>query len=236
VATFSNLSLDLPDTYTLAATDGSLPVATSDSFVIAAGATQSLVAVQVKRTAGPYGAPYMNVTIELQDQFGNLVTTYNSTATASIKSGPDGAILTGTLSVPIRAGVATFQQLSLSQDGNYTITFATGRVSVDVTDSIQQVAIPLKYRWWYSGFHLTQLLPPAQLTNSDPFGSPNSDPGNDSGGDTGGDSNPTSSQPVGVGQSPPSNDQSSGSSSSSSNSGTATSGLGTNNNDVWGDD
>jgi uncharacterized repeat protein (TIGR03803 family) len=62
------------------------------------------------------------VTVDVQDAFGNLVTTDTSTVALAITSGPTGASLGGTASIAAAGGVATFPNLVLSTLGTYTLT------------------------------------------------------------------------------------------------------------------
>ncbi len=129
VASFGDLELDTTGAYTLAATDGKLTSATSNSFSMTAGnATQ--VAFNAAPAAAVAGATMTTVTAQVEDQFGNVVTTDSSTKiTLAIASGPDGSSLGGTLKETVAAGVATFADLSLQTVGSYTISATDGSLT-----------------------------------------------------------------------------------------------------------
>jgi hypothetical protein len=66
------------------------------------------------------------VTIEIVDQWGHVVTNDNSdTVTLSIGNNPGGGTLSGTLTVTVSGGIATFSDLSIDQVGDgYTLVAA----------------------------------------------------------------------------------------------------------------
>src|SRR5262249_1880000 len=68
------------------------------------------------------------VTVAVVDQFGNILTGDNSdTVTLSLSANPGGGTLSGTLTVAVVNGVATFSDLSIDQAGDgYTLHAATG--------------------------------------------------------------------------------------------------------------
>ena len=67
------------------------------------------------------------VTVEVVDQFGNVVTSDNSdTVTLAIGSNPGGGTLSGTLTVTVSGGIATFSDLSIDLAGDgYTLHAST---------------------------------------------------------------------------------------------------------------
>ena len=64
-----------------------------------------------------------SVVVDVEDQFGNLVTTDNSMVTLSLNG---AATLNGTQAVQAKNGVATFGGLSVSDAGVYTIDASDG--------------------------------------------------------------------------------------------------------------
>jgi hypothetical protein len=66
--------------------------------------------------------------VAVVDQYGNVVTGVNSdTVTLSIGVNPGGGTLSGTLSVTVSGGVATFGDLSIDQAGaGYTLHAMVG--------------------------------------------------------------------------------------------------------------
>src|SRR6201999_2322905 len=97
------LILDKAAKYTLKATDGTLSSATTASFTVAAGAASKLVLVKspASATAGKAISPAL--VIDIEDAFGNIVTTNTSTVKFTASG---GSALTGTSSVAAKAGVA----------------------------------------------------------------------------------------------------------------------------------
>jgi uncharacterized repeat protein (TIGR03803 family) len=82
--------------------------------------------VTTQPTACTAGQTLGTLAVEVDDASGNLITTYNSNVTLSIASGPFGATLGGTVTVAAVNGVATFNDLTLSTPGNYTLTASDG--------------------------------------------------------------------------------------------------------------
>jgi trimeric autotransporter adhesin len=78
VATFSNVILDTAGSYTLTASDGSLTSANSTSFTVTAAAASKVVyATQPSNVvAGVANSP--SIVVNVEDQFGNIVTTDSS--------------------------------------------------------------------------------------------------------------------------------------------------------------
>src|SRR5205807_2719 len=65
------------------------------------------------------------VTVQVLDQFGNLVTTDMSNVTVAIGTNAGGGTLSGTTTVAAVGGIATFSTLSIDKTGTgYTLTAA----------------------------------------------------------------------------------------------------------------
>jgi hypothetical protein len=123
VATFSDISVNVPGNYTLAVADGAVASGTSSSFT---AATPHLVFTQQPAVAF-MGIPISPaITVSFEDPSGQVVITDNSTVTLSILSGPAGATLGGTLSVTAASGVATFSDITLNTAGAYTLSASDG--------------------------------------------------------------------------------------------------------------
>jgi hypothetical protein len=127
VATFSDLSLDVAGSYTLSASDGTIAGAASNSFTISPAAASKLAFVQqpTDATAGSEINP--PVTLDVEDPFGNVVATDNSSVTLTVASGPGS--LQGTLAVAAQNGLATFNNLSLNTSGAYTLSAGDGSLN-----------------------------------------------------------------------------------------------------------
>ena len=74
------------------------------------------------------------VVVALVDQYGNVVTSDNSdTVTLSIGTNPSGGTLSGTLTVTVVNGVATFANLSIDLSGDgYTLHASVGGSLADI--------------------------------------------------------------------------------------------------------
>ncbi len=121
IATFSNLSVSNAGSYTLSASSPSLTSATSTGFTITA---PSLPAAKLAFTVQPSNAvtqatitPAVKVTLE--DINGNVVTTATNPVTLALVGGTG---LAGTLTVTPQNGVATFNNLTVSNGGSYTLS------------------------------------------------------------------------------------------------------------------
>jgi hypothetical protein len=136
VATFSDLSIDKAGSgYTLVASSSGLTGATSSGFAINPAAADHVVFLQqpTNTSAGQTISPA--VTVAVVDQFGNVVTSDSSdTVTVAIGTNPSSGTLSGTLTVTVSNGVATFGDLSIDMVGdgytlNATATGLTAAVS-----------------------------------------------------------------------------------------------------------
>src|SRR5207245_877573 len=116
IATFSTLSIDKTGSgYTLIVSDGGLGGATSGTFDITPAAPDHLAfGVQPSTTvAGVAISPA--VTVQVLDQFNNLVTFDSSNVTVVLGSNPGSGTLSGTTTVAASGGIATFSILSIDK-------------------------------------------------------------------------------------------------------------------------
>jgi S-adenosylmethionine hydrolase len=118
VATFGDLSINQAGTgYTLNANSTGIGQITSNAFAITAAAAHHLLFLQ-QPTDTSAGQTMSPVVIEVVDQFGNVVTNYSGAVTLSLNDNPmTGATLSGTLTVTVVNGVATFNDLSIDLAG-----------------------------------------------------------------------------------------------------------------------
>jgi hypothetical protein len=73
------------------------------------------------------GSPAIgSFTVDVLDDFGNIVTTNDSTITLSIGYGPTGAGISGTLTAQALFGVATFNNVTLTGTGFFTLEASNG--------------------------------------------------------------------------------------------------------------
>ena len=105
MATFNNLSITKASAYTFSITDGVLTGATTGSFTINPDAPSQLVI-----TSSPLstiaGHTLGTISVNVEDQFGNVVTTDSSAVTIGVDTG--SGTLTGSTMVHAESGVATF--------------------------------------------------------------------------------------------------------------------------------
>ena len=131
VATFGDLSVDKAGSgYSLVASATGFPNATSTTFGITPGAATKLTFITQPSRTPKSSTITPPVQAAAQDAFGNTVTAFTGTVSIAIVggTGTGGAVLSGTLSVPAVAGVATFNDLSINKTGtNYKLAVtATG--------------------------------------------------------------------------------------------------------------
>ena len=128
VATFSNVKLNTAGSYTLTASDGSLTSATSSSFAVSAASASKVVYGQQPSNATAGVADSPSIVVDVEDPFGNIVTSDSSNVTLTVASGLGSA--SGTLTVAASGGIATFGNVKLNTAGNYTLTASDGALSV----------------------------------------------------------------------------------------------------------
>jgi hypothetical protein len=121
VANFSSLSIDSAGSgYTLRATSGALPAATSSSFTISVGAADHLIFLIQPSTTSAGATISPAVEVAIVDAGGNTVTTANDAITLDIAAGTGTplAALSGTTTVSASGGVASFGDLSIDLVGS----------------------------------------------------------------------------------------------------------------------
>src|SRR5262249_31604920 len=118
VATFSGLSLTEAAAHTLFAADGNYHFGETGSFTITPATASKLVFTQ---QPGPVNAGQTlgNLTVSVEDAYGNLVTGDTSSVTLAVTG---GATLNGTTTVNAIGGIATFTGLSINQAGSQTLS------------------------------------------------------------------------------------------------------------------
>jgi len=136
IATFGDLSLQTAGTYTIKATNGFVTAVTSANFVISPGSAAKLDFLQVPTSATAGVAISPAVTVQVEDQYGNVVTTDVSKITATLDTAPTGATLSGTATIAAVKGVATFSTLALNTAGSYKIKFADASLTSVTSSSI----------------------------------------------------------------------------------------------------
>jgi hypothetical protein len=129
VHVFSNgVTLKTAGDQTVTATDtATASITGSASVSVNPAAADHLLFLQ-QPTDTPAGQTISPVVVEVVDQFGNVETSDNSdTITLSLGSNPSGGTLTGTLSLAVVNGMATFSDLSIDLAGaGYTLHASIG--------------------------------------------------------------------------------------------------------------
>ena len=135
VATFSNLILTVAGSYTFKVSDGNLANTTSNSVTINAAAAAKVVFQQVPGS-GTSGLALGALTVAVQDQYGNVITSDSSSITLSVVTGPGGFSTDSTLTVAAVNGVATFNNLVLSTIGTYTFSAVDQSLTQAISGSV----------------------------------------------------------------------------------------------------
>ena len=156
VASFSGLSLDKGGSgYTLTASSGSLAIATSAAFDIAAPLPASRLAFTVQPSnniAGQALSPAIQV--EIQDADGKRITSSRDAVTIAIATNPSiggAGTLIGTLTVNAIDGVASFTGVSIQKTGQgYTLS-ATAASLTNATSAAFDISPAAPAKLTYSG-------------------------------------------------------------------------------------
>jgi ELWxxDGT repeat protein len=138
VATFADLSINQAGSgYRLTANSAGLMQITSGGFAINPAAADHLLFFQ-QPTNTVAGQTISPVIIEIVDQFGNVVTSESSDmVTLSIGANPSGGTLTGTLTITVTNGIATFSDLSIDlAGGGYTLHATIGGSLADIDSNL----------------------------------------------------------------------------------------------------
>ncbi len=118
VATWSNLRIDLGGSgYTLRTSGGALPAVTSTAFSITTGAATTLAFAQQPSTTQA-GTTMATITVRVEDNSGNLVTTDNATQVQLTRSTCTASPVRGGSPVTVVNGLATFANVVLYTPGS----------------------------------------------------------------------------------------------------------------------
>ncbi|MCY2979003.1 MAG: hypothetical protein NTU79_10105 [Planctomycetota bacterium] len=99
-------------------------------------AAASKLAFTTTPSTGTAGIPLTALQVAIRDNYGNVVTSNNSTVTIAVKSGPGGFTSGSTLTAKAVNGVATFNNLILNTSGTYTFTVTAGALTSATTGNI----------------------------------------------------------------------------------------------------
>ncbi len=182
VATFPSVFLDKAgNNYTLTATTSGFPSVTSKAFSVMPG-TPAQLAFTTQPSTVPAGQPMTPpVQVAVLDSESNVVTRFTGQVTLGLAANPGGATLTGTLAAAALAGVATFPNLAISNQGTgYTLAAGSGTLGaastafIVGTTGIQYHGGPVIYTpkvaalYWSHGVIYTGGPPPG--THGSPMG------------------------------------------------------------------
>jgi subtilase family serine protease len=132
IATFSGLSINKTGTgYTLQATSGALTAATSSPFNVTPGKADHLGFSQQPSNTVAGSAISPAVTVQVLDANGNLVTTDNTDSiTVAIGTNAGGGALSGTTTLTVSGGTASYGTLSINKTGTgYTLKATSGTLT-----------------------------------------------------------------------------------------------------------
>lgn len=131
----------------------------SNSFNVVASSTASQLSVYSSPHGSVMNAGKFSATIDVEDQFGNVDTSFNGNVVVALKSNPGKATLSGKLTVAAISGVATFSNLALNAVGTgFTLTATSGSLTAATTpafDVIDQLVVTTQ--------------PPVKVTTGTPF-------------------------------------------------------------------
>jgi hypothetical protein len=131
IATFTDLRIGTPGTYTLVAAAASLSSTTSSSVQITAGNADRLVFGAYPVAGAVAGTTFDPITVFVKDGLGNPVTTFTgpvalstvgAAAVADSLMAHSTLVLNGTTTVNAVAGVATFTGISINTAGSHALT------------------------------------------------------------------------------------------------------------------
>jgi hypothetical protein len=126
VAVFSPLSVDRDGSgYTINASTPGLASTVSTTVNVTSSGVATQLAISTPPPASVTAETGFGFTVKVLDAGMAPVSNYTGNVMVSIASGPNGAILGGTLSAPVKNGIATFSGLTLTQAGTYTFLATT---------------------------------------------------------------------------------------------------------------
>jgi len=156
VATFSDLSIDQVGTYEFIASSPDVNPAYSNAFNVSATVATHLVVTTQPASFWQYSSMESPITVIAEDRFNNLsYITNGNKVTASILTGPPGGVLSGTTSVTMANGIATFTGIGASLPGTYVLLVQSGGLSSVITNPFAEVPIPVAGLYTFNGSPLS---------------------------------------------------------------------------------
>jgi hypothetical protein len=164
VAAFSGLELTKAARgYTIEAASGGLTSAWSRAFDVTPAAPAQLVVSQPPSTLVIAGV-HFGLSVSVEDAFGNLVTSADNEIALALSGGAPGASLGGTSTAKAAAGVATFNDLTVSKGGSHYVLEASSAGLDRATTADFSVAPGAPAQL------VITLQPPASVTAGNGFG------------------------------------------------------------------
>ncbi|MGD0461042.1 MAG: hypothetical protein ABSB74_01000 [Tepidisphaeraceae bacterium] len=155
VAIFSNLTIDTDGSYQLIASGNGANGADSAGFVISSGPIAQLNFIDQPTSLWQYGSLTGPLILGIEDQFGNVVTSVNSTVILAIAVGPLGGTIIGNTSAVASNGQATFTGLKFNVPGTYKLIATDGSLSV-TSNAFEVVPIPVPLHYTFNGAALSE--------------------------------------------------------------------------------
>ncbi|MCU1459824.1 MAG: hypothetical protein JWL73_3916 [Actinomycetia bacterium] len=136
VASFSNCSIDLADTYTLTASDAGLSDVVSASFTVTVGPAAQLVFTlqPIGAAAGASFGRQPHVTVE--DAVGNPVRNDLSSVNLSLTNAAGATLVCSSNPMAVANGIALFTGCSIDTAGTYTLTADDGALTSAVSNTV----------------------------------------------------------------------------------------------------
>jgi S-adenosylmethionine hydrolase len=134
VATFPGLTLNKVGAgYSLKASSGSIPGATTGRFNVTPGAAAKVVLMSQPPSKVGAASPF-GLKVAVEDAEGNVISSYTGSVTLALATNPGGGTLGGKLTVAAVKGVATFSALKLTQAASgYSLTASSGSLATATT-------------------------------------------------------------------------------------------------------
>lgn len=128
VATFSNLTIVVAGSYTIAASSGSFNTSPF-SLTISPAAATKLAWQSAPPATTVAGTAMSDIAVAVEDAYGNVATTDNSTVTLTLSK---GTFSTGSATITATAsnGVATFSNVTINTAGSYRISATDSALSL----------------------------------------------------------------------------------------------------------
>ncbi len=142
VATFSDVTIDTEGDFRLIGSTSGIVGATvkSNSITVNPGAPTQFAWVTQPQNPVIHNFGFV-VSLQVEDQFGNVETADNNNASIVLSSDPAGGTLEGITTVPLSGGVALFSGLSINTIGNgYALTASTNVTTGNTTTTLSSAA------------------------------------------------------------------------------------------------